>query len=191
MPDSAIPSESSVQYTAPGKVLRAAREAAGLSQSDVATKLNLSKQYIKDIEADDYSHFSAEIYVSGYLRSYAMLCNIDSKPLIEAFRNMGFADQVKRSDRISSSYLNSSVQKVVKRHNERRRWAAWASGLVLLIIFGLILTWWHGQRNQPHGVAVLPAAMSSDANTKATTVSIPLSIERVGPHHHIHSKRYR
>jgi cytoskeletal protein RodZ len=175
--------ESLTNHTAPGKVLRAAREAAGLTQAVVSTKLNLSKQYIKDIEADDYSHFSAEIYVSGYLRSYASLLGLDAAPLLAAFREMGFLDQVKRIDKVAYGYLDTTVQRVELNHDKRRRWALWGSSLVGIFILMLLVSWWQGQRHQQHGGNALAVLPTNGASGEVSLPAQPLQAGHATRHH--------
>jgi cytoskeleton protein RodZ len=61
----------STKTSTPGQLLKEARERKGLSLSDIAGKLRLSTQWIKDIEADNYRHINALVYIQGHLRSYA------------------------------------------------------------------------------------------------------------------------
>lgn len=68
----------------PGAVLREAREAAGLSVQDVADSLNLLVSHVEAIEANRFQQMNADIFVRGYVRSYARFLNLDVEPLLEA-----------------------------------------------------------------------------------------------------------
>ncbi len=68
----------------PGSVLREAREAAGLSEQDVADSLNLLVSHVEAIEANQFRQMNADIFVRGYVRSYARFLNLDAEPLLEA-----------------------------------------------------------------------------------------------------------
>lgn len=143
--------------TAPGKVLRVARDARGLTQTDVAKRLHMSMQTIKDIEADDYSHFSAAIYVKGYLHNYAALLGIDEKPLQEAFETMGFMDQLSTASQVS--YVSSSIAEADSLNRSGRRIARRASWFVFALLVALVVAWWYGQRHHKH--ATIPVGLLS------------------------------
>ncbi|MBL8310870.1 MAG: DUF4115 domain-containing protein [Burkholderiales bacterium] len=60
-----------------GERLRRAREAAGWSIDDVATKLKLAPRQIAAIEASDWASLPERTFTRGFLRSYARLVGID------------------------------------------------------------------------------------------------------------------
>jgi cytoskeleton protein RodZ len=70
----AIP-ESNGQPTF-GQRLKAAREAKGLTHSDVAQRLRLPLRLIGRLEEDDYSGMEQGVYLRGYLSSYARLVGV-------------------------------------------------------------------------------------------------------------------
>jgi cytoskeletal protein RodZ len=176
--------------TAPGKLLRDQRELIGITQAEVAARMRLSQQAIKDIEADDYTHFSAAIYVRGYIRNYAAIVELEAKPLLEAFDVMGFVDQLNQTPR--TSYIASSVSKTVRLHHSRRRIARWMSYLFFVVIIALVAVWWHGQRMHKH--AAISANILSNVNKPVETHKIPVTVKHeVGDahvsHHHVTSER--
>lgn len=59
-----------------GTRLREAREAAGLSQADVAARLKMPVRVVRSLEDEDWSRLGAPVYVRGQLRSYARLLGI-------------------------------------------------------------------------------------------------------------------
>ena len=68
----------------PGSVLREAREEAGLSEQDVADSLNLLVSHVEAMEANQFQQMNADIFVRGYVRSYARFLNLDAESLLEA-----------------------------------------------------------------------------------------------------------
>ncbi len=162
---------------APGKVLRDKRQQMGLSQADVATRLHLSVQTVKDIEADDYTHFSAAIYVRGYIRSFASLVGVASEPLLDAFVKMGFVNELNKEPR--TSYIASSVTKTVRMHYSRRRIASWMSYVFFIFLITLVVVWWHGQRNHRHAtistslLSAVTQAQSKPLNTPPAALTTP------------------
>jgi Uncharacterized protein conserved in bacteria len=69
----------------PGQQLAQAREARGLSQTDVATRLYLRVQVIDLLETDDYDRLPQFVFVQGYLRAYAKLLGLDPEPLLSQY----------------------------------------------------------------------------------------------------------
>lgn len=75
--------ETAIQEPAlPGAVLRAAREAACMSVSDVAQALKLRPRQVEAIEADDYARLSGPTFVRGFIRNYAKLLHLDAADLL-------------------------------------------------------------------------------------------------------------
>ena len=68
----------------PGAMLRAARDAAGLSVAEVAHRLKLTERFVEVIETNDRQRFQPVAYMRGYLRNYARLLDIDPAPLLAA-----------------------------------------------------------------------------------------------------------
>ena len=71
----------------PGGVLAAERQRRGFSIADIANQLFLTEKQISALEDDDYDHFPAPIFVTGYLRNYARLLDLPADPLIELFNS--------------------------------------------------------------------------------------------------------
>ncbi|MEO5566266.1 MAG: RodZ domain-containing protein [Luteimonas sp.] len=59
-----------------GARLREAREAAGLSQADVAARLKMPLRVVRSLEDEDWSRLGAPVFVRGQLRSYSRLLGI-------------------------------------------------------------------------------------------------------------------
>ena len=67
-----------------GERLRTAREAAGLSQADVATRLKMPLRVVKSLEEEDWGRLGAPVFVRGQLRSYSRLLGLRFDPVVEA-----------------------------------------------------------------------------------------------------------
>lgn len=66
----------------PGAALAAARVAQGLSIEDISRQLKLSLSQIKSIEADDHSRLPSQVFVRGFIRSYARMVKLDPALLL-------------------------------------------------------------------------------------------------------------
>jgi cytoskeleton protein RodZ len=67
-----------------GARLRKAREAAGLSQADIAARLKMPLRVVESLEVEDWSRLGAPVFVRGQLRSYSRLLGLTTAPMFEA-----------------------------------------------------------------------------------------------------------
>ncbi|AXS81722.1 MULTISPECIES: RodZ domain-containing protein [Marinobacter] len=65
-----------------GRQLQKAREASGLSVSDVAGAQHLRPSVIQAIESGDYSQIDSELFLKGYARTYAKQVGLDADAVI-------------------------------------------------------------------------------------------------------------
>lgn len=69
----------------PGSILRAEREALGVSVREVSETLNLSIAVIEAIEADDHARLPGPVFARGYVRAYARLLELEPEPLVAQY----------------------------------------------------------------------------------------------------------
>src|SRR3546814_12562621 len=63
--------QGELAITRTGDKLRLAREAAGLSLADVATRTRITQRHLEAIEKSDFSALPGRPYVTGFARAYA------------------------------------------------------------------------------------------------------------------------
>lgn len=68
-----------------GQTLRSAREAKGLTESQVASQTRILVQIISDMEKEDFHRIPAPIYGRGFVRLFAECVGLDPAPLIQEF----------------------------------------------------------------------------------------------------------
>lgn len=68
-----------------GETLRQAREAKGLTTSQVAQTTHLLVQQIEALEREDFSRIAAPIYGRGFVKIYCDALGLDPKPLVAEF----------------------------------------------------------------------------------------------------------
>lgn len=83
--------EDDAQDTAPaaggiGEQLRVAREAQGLSLSQVAAETRIPQRHLETIETGDFSALPARTYAIGFTRTYAKLLGLDDVAVTETVR---------------------------------------------------------------------------------------------------------
>lgn len=67
-----------------GALLRAAREASGLSIDAVAQQLRLAPRQVSALEEDDYTHLPGRTFVRGFVRNYARVLQLDAETVLGA-----------------------------------------------------------------------------------------------------------
>lgn len=77
----------------PGTILKTAREQRGLSQQDVAHRLNLRISLIRDIEEDRFDQKTASTFTRGYLKTYARFVGANEEAVVAAYDGLGLDDK--------------------------------------------------------------------------------------------------
>jgi cytoskeletal protein RodZ len=73
------PSAALEQYGATGALLKALREASGLTLEDVSQQTNIKREHILNLEIEAVSELPHKIYVYGYSKNYAELYGLDGE----------------------------------------------------------------------------------------------------------------
>ena len=68
-----------------GEILKAAREAKGLSLNEVGLSLKISSKVLKAIEDGDEKQLPAKTFLRGFVKSYATLLHLDADQVLEQF----------------------------------------------------------------------------------------------------------
>lgn len=117
----------------PGTILKMAREQRGMSQQDVAHRLNLRISLIRDIEQDRFDQKTASTFTRGYLKTYARFVGTDEQAVLAAYDRLGLKDQ-----QYSEMYsFSGRTQREASEH--RVRFISW---VLFIGLAGLGGTWW-------------------------------------------------
>jgi len=65
-----------------GETLRSAREHRGLTIEQVAQDTRISARFLEALENERFEELPAQVYVRGFLRSYANYLKVDAQPLL-------------------------------------------------------------------------------------------------------------
>lgn len=68
-----------------GEALRAARERSGITLADAAAETRIRQSFLAALEREEFDHLGGDVYVKGFLRSYARFLGLDPDPFVEAF----------------------------------------------------------------------------------------------------------
>lgn len=80
------PEQGELAITRTGDRLRLAREAAGLSLADVATRTRITQRHLTAIEKSDFSELPGRTYVTGFARAYARAVDLPEAEIGAAVR---------------------------------------------------------------------------------------------------------
>jgi cytoskeleton protein RodZ len=70
-----------------GEQLRTLRESKNISLKTVSQKSKIGLSLLQHLEADEYYLLPNKIYVLGFIKTYAVILNVDEKPLIAAYES--------------------------------------------------------------------------------------------------------
>jgi cytoskeleton protein RodZ len=76
-----------------GKTLQEARENLGQTCEEVAEGSNISLNYIRSMELEDFSVFPSETYLMGFLRSYASYLDLSPNMIFELYNQYKRAEE--------------------------------------------------------------------------------------------------
>lgn len=71
-----------------GALLRRLRDSAGASVSDIAEVTNISRNYLRAIESQDFEALPAAVYVRGFVAEYARVLCLEPKRVTSSFMEL-------------------------------------------------------------------------------------------------------
>jgi len=98
-----------------GTILKKEREKKGLLLIDIEKQIKVREKYLKAVEEEDWSYFSSKIYITGILKNYSRVLNLDHKKILAFFRrDYERKEEVKFKKKVTSKYLTSGTKKFLK-----------------------------------------------------------------------------
>ncbi|WP_427976911.1 RodZ domain-containing protein [Agarivorans sp.] len=129
-----------IEVVSPGQMLQEARVAAKLSQNQVAERLKLRLQVVKDIEADSFDSGLSNTFIKGYLRAYARLLNVSEELVLSSYAHLNVA-QEQRTEM-------QSFSRRIKQETHDSRLMKFTYLVVLGIVVLLVVWWWQDKNSQ-------------------------------------------
>lgn len=161
MENLAHPDQPSAGQTA-GAQLRTAREALGLSRSDIASRTKVAERHLLAIEEDRLGDLAARTYAVGFARSYARAVGLDEAAIAERVRRQLDADGTDRPASAPSFEPGDPARVPTVR-------LAWIAGGALVVVIALLLVFWSSYLS-PEGT--LPSLLPDEA---AATGAAPVA----------------
>ncbi len=133
-----------------GLILREAREAKELSMAQVHERTRISSRYLEAIEEGNFEILPGEVYVKGFLQSYADCVGLDGGIIIEKYKQLKAEKVAAEEERRRIEALSREEARQVARSGGGKLLAHWdrlnRSAKVLLVtgvvafLFFLFLT---------------------------------------------------
>lgn len=158
-----------------GRILLAAREAAGLSEKEIADQLHITVHYVKALETDHYEKLPGAIFVKGYLKSYAAIVGEDPDRLVRLY-----------NEHTSSQENEAKEQTRLQAQRRKDKNLPWVIVSVLVFVGGFLALWFYNTRlvtpsdavdeqSEPLARSSSPSAaglqtLSEQTNSSAVTV---------------------
>ena len=123
-----------------GETLRAAREQAAYSLAYVTSQTHLKADIIEALEQEKFDQLSGDVFIRGYIRTYSKLLGLDAEPLIAAY------DKTKPEQ--------PKITTPIVQPRKKRRSAGvdplvvWSTAAVVIIMVGLLVSWWTHERSE-------------------------------------------
>src|SRR5256885_7359868 len=163
-----------------GTLLRAAREAAGLSQDAVAQQLKLAPRQVRAIEEDDYARLPGRTFVRGFVRNYARLVGLDPDAIAQALPR---GESVSPLERLTYTPASRPMEMPVDSHR-RKSPARWIIPFLLITVVAAAAIYeFTRQGNKPAATAQRVAAAPAGGpapSGDSTTTALPNPLESAG-----------
>ena len=143
-----------------GDRLRAARLAAGIDLSDVATKTRVPLRHLQAIEGGDYAALPGSTYCVGFVKAFARVVGIDEDGATDDLRaELRELNLDQRAERIEYQVADAT-----RLPSKTLAWVAAAVALLVLIGFGV---WRSSLVSDPDPVTEIAATKSDDETVEA------------------------
>ncbi len=166
-----------MEVMGPGQILSDARKNMGLTQEDVATRLNFRTKLVDEIENEVFDTRVPETFNRGYLRNYAKLVNVSQEDVMASYEQLNVA-------KTQASELQSFSKGTEKLAESNR--IMWVSYLILAILIGSTVVWWmqnNTEQNSNETIEITPSIEKLQPDlfneTKTSSILTP-AVENTG-----------
>lgn len=157
-----------------GAKLRAAREAAGLSLAEIASRTRVPIRHLEAIEAGDYSALPGSTYTIGFTRSYAKALDLDEAAIVDEMREELVQGGYRAATARTPDYEPADPARVPSRS------LAWgAAALALLLIAAYFIWRSYALSPAPDEAEVKPVAEAA-IKDQGTQPKAPAAIDPAG-----------
>jgi len=155
------------QPDTPGAKLRVAREALGLSLSDIATRTRIAQRQLDAVERDDYAALPGIPYAVGFARAYARAVGLDE---------VAIAAQVRQG--VHGADLNANRYEMFEPADPARvpsRTLAWTAAAIVILLVAAFTIWRMQMFTPPTSEEVAAREQIAPTATAPAVVAPPAS----------------
>jgi transcriptional regulator with XRE-family HTH domain len=165
-----------------GERFRAAREARGLSLSDVSEQIRIRSVYLAAIEEESWSAIGAPVYIRGFLRTYARFLGLDPEEVVASFnafspappRGIGGSSDVARGAKAAPTAAASYEEAPARRGSL----LVWVAAIVAVLLIAFVV---YNELTMPGKEPVAVASGAPSALPSNTPEGSGSPIESPGP----------
>lgn len=154
-----------------GEEFRSAREARGLTLSDVAEQIHIRSVYLNAIENDDWPQIGAPVYVRGFIRTYARFLGLDAESAVARFNETAPAERPAAPAAAATS--------VARESSGPSLWAVIGGLIALLLVAFVGYEWWQYSQsaaNRPLATASPAAVVQPTPSPNALGSAAPAAV---------------
>jgi cytoskeleton protein RodZ len=153
-----------------GDEFRSAREARGLTLSDVGEKIHIRSVYLNAIETEDWKAIGAPVYVRGFIRTYARFLGVDSEAAIAQY------NEVVPPERPTATAVTDD-----EGEGGPSVWAVVAIIAAVVLVAFVGYEWWSYAQGSASSGAVASAAPDASAVPEASSAAVSISVGTAEP----------
>lgn len=157
-----------------GEKLKQAREARGLSISEVAEQTRISALYLASIENNDYKPLPGGIFNKGFVKSYAKFVKIDDQEALQDYSRL-LAEQGDSALDETKTYRPEVLT------DDASRSTSLPTIIIAVIILGLLafgvyyfVNYWQGSQSQPVANNSNANRVNSNVNSNTAPAATPV-----------------
>jgi len=157
-----------------GAYLKSAREARGLDLRDAAQQTRISLQYLKALEAGDFSKLPGEVFVKGFLKNYARFLKLDEAEVLKRYAELRSPSVSSPPPTMAQEPVHTVADAAVKTPLEPFIWGA-------AILLAIVIFLFTGPTRKQH-VETPPAGAPVTAPTSTetgTSAPMPAKTEKL------------
>src|ERR1700684_4119143 len=150
-----------------GEEFRSAREARGLTLSDVAEQIHIRSVYLSAIENEDWTAIGAPVYVRGFLRTYARFLGLDAESAVARFNETAPAERPAAVTTATPDMRDGNAPSL---------WAVAGAIVALLLVAFVGYEWWqyaHGPASDAIVEASPAPQPGASANVSGMSAASP------------------
>jgi cytoskeleton protein RodZ len=121
-----------------GERFRVAREARGLSLSQVSEQIRIRSVYLAAIEEENWKAIGAAVYIRGFLRTYARFLGLDPEEVVAEFAAANEPPSAAAPNH-TASRSSRLAESVAPEGSGRGTVLLWTAGLVAVLLIAFVV----------------------------------------------------